>query len=169
VRKVGIPGQREVAMGAIGSGGVQVINESVMRSAGMSRQEFETIAAEEQINLREREKAYGGEQANLDLAGKTVILVDDGVATGSTVRVAIKALLQYGPKKLIVAVPVAPLEVCKELAEEVDELICPLRPLHFNAVSQWYEDFGQTSDEEVREILRRCRSLNNTSSLSDSP
>ncbi len=161
VRKVGIPGQREVAMGAIGSGGVQVINESVMRSAGISRQEFETVAAEEQINLQEREKAYGGERVNLDLADKTVILVDDGVATGSTVRVAIKALHQHGPKKLIVAVPVAPPEVCKELAGEIDDLICPLRPLHFNAVSQWYEDFDQTSDEEVRAILHRCRSLNN--------
>ncbi|MBE0574842.1 MAG: phosphoribosyltransferase [Desulfuromonadales bacterium] len=155
VRKVGLPGQKEVAMGAIGSGGVQVINERVMRAAGVSREEFEAAAAEEQKSLREREKAYSGEQADLDLAGKTVILVDDGVATGSTVRVAIKALLQHDLKKLIVAIPVAPPEVCKELAAEVDNLICPLQPIRFAAVSQWYEDFGQTSDDEVRDILRR--------------
>lgn len=156
VRKVGIPGQSEVAMGAIASGGIQVLNENVMRSVGVSRQQFDAAAAREQETLQQREKAYGRDPAQLDLADKTVILVDDGVATGSTVRVAIKALRQKGPKQLIVAVPVAPPETCQELAEEVDALVCPMQPPNFAAVSQWYEEFGQTSDDEVREILRRA-------------
>lgn len=156
VRKVGIPGQSEVAMGAIASGGVQVLNEKVMRSVGVSRQQFDAAATREQETLQQREKAYGRDSAELNLADKTVILVDDGIATGSTVRVAIKALRQQRPKQLIVAVPVAPPETCQALAEEVDDLVCPLQPPNFAAVSQWYEEFGQTSDDEVREILRRA-------------
>jgi putative phosphoribosyl transferase len=154
VRKIGVPGQPELAMGAIGSGGVRVVNESVRRAAGVSEEEFERVAEEEGRKLQEREAAYAGERPELDLAGKTVILVDDGIATGATMRVAIKALRRLGPKKLIVAVPVAPPETCDVLAGEVDELVCPLRPPDFSAVGRWYVDFGQTSDEEVREILR---------------
>jgi putative phosphoribosyl transferase len=154
VRKVGVPGRRELAMGAIGSGGVRVVNEDVVRSLGISKEEFEAVAQEELKELREREEAYHGEVPELDLAGKTVILVDDGIATGATIRVAIKALRRHQPKKLIVAVPVAPPETCDVLAVEVDELICPLRPANFLAISRWYEDFGQTSDDEVRRILR---------------
>jgi putative phosphoribosyl transferase len=154
VRKVGVPGRRELAMGAIGSGGVRVVNEDVVRSLGISEEEFEAVAQEELKELREREEAYHGEVPELDLAGKTVILVDDGIATGATIRVAIKALRRHQPKKLIVAVPVAPPETCDVLAVEVDELICPLRPANFLAISRWYEDFGQTSDDEVRRILR---------------
>lgn len=156
VRKLGVPGHRELAMGAIGSGGVRVLNESIVRSAGISEADIEKVEREERKKLEEREKAYRGDRPDLALAGKMVILVDDGIATGATIRVAVKALRQHDPRKLVVAVPVAPPETCGELAGEVDELICPLRPLDFAAVGQWYEDFGQTSDEEVRDVLRRA-------------
>ena len=155
VRKLGVPGHRELAMGAIGSGDVRFINRSIVDSLGVSEQEIEQVERAERQKLTERERAYRGELPELDLAGKTVILVDDGIATGATVRAAIKALRQHQVDKLILAVPVAAPDTCKELAAEVEEMICLLQPDGFAAIGPYYEDFGQTSDDEVREILRR--------------
>lgn len=154
VRKVGVPGHRELAMGAIASGGVRVVNAGVTRSAGISSEQFDKAAAEEEIILRDREQAYRGDQPGPDPAGKTVILVDDGIATGATMRVAVKALRQLAPKQLIIAVPVAPPETCRALAEEADVVVCLLQPQNFMAVGMWYENFDQTGDDEVRKILQ---------------
>ena len=155
VRKVGVPGHSELAMGAIASGGLQVVNESVMRSLGISAEEFAKAADAEALLLRAREQAFRGGRDAPDPTGKIVILVDDGMATGATMRVAVKALRQMAPGKLIIAVPVAAPDTCRELAGEVDELVCPLQPPNFGAVGMWYEDFRQTGDDEVQEILEK--------------
>jgi putative phosphoribosyl transferase len=154
VRKLGVPGHRELAMGAIASGGVRVMNEDVVRSLGISEEQIEKVAKEEERELARREQQYRGDRPPLELSGKTVILVDDGVATGATMRVAIKALRKGGARKLVVAVPVAPPDTCEILCREVDELVCPFRPSPFHAIGLWYEDFPQISDETVTRILK---------------
>ena len=154
VRKLGVPGHRELAMGAIASGGVRVMNMDVVRSLGISEEQIDEVTEAEQRELARRELQYRGERPPLELSGKTVILVDDGVATGATIRVAIKALREGGAQKLVVAVPVAPPDTCAVLSREADELICPFRPSPFHAIGLWYEDFSQVSDEEVGRIMK---------------
>jgi putative phosphoribosyl transferase len=153
VRKLGVPGHRELAMGAIASGGVRVLNVELIHSLGISRQAVEAVIAEEQAELARRERAYRGGRPPLDVRGRTTILVDDGLATGSTMRAAAQALRQQQASRIVVAVPIAPPETCAEFEREVDEIVCALTPEPFYAVGFWYQDFSQTTDEEVHDLL----------------
>lgn len=153
VRKLGLPGHEELAMGAIASGGVRVLNEEVVRVVQVPEDVLETVAATEQHELERRERLYRGDRPPLDVHGKMVVLVDDGLATGASMRAAVAALRQMRPARIIVAVPVGSMETCHELEHEADEVICDSTPEPFRAVGLWYEDFSQTSDEEVRELL----------------
>jgi putative phosphoribosyl transferase len=153
VRKLGLPGHEEFAIGAIASGGVTVLNEETLRDYGVSRAQVEAVVDAEQRELERRERQYRGNRAFPDLTGRTVILIDDGLATGSTMRAAVAALRQERPARVIVAVPTAPPETCDELRTIVDEMVCLVTPEPFYAVGLWYEDFSQTTDEEVRELL----------------
>jgi putative phosphoribosyl transferase len=153
VRKLGMPGHEEFAIGAIASGGVTVLNEDTLREYGVSREQVADVVEAEQRELERREHRYRGDRAFPDLAGRTVILIDDGLATGSTMRAAVAALRQERPARVIVAVPTAPAETCEELRTIVDEMVCLITPDPFYAVGLWYEDFSQTTDEEVRELL----------------
>ncbi len=156
VRKLGLPGHEELAMGAIASGGVRVLNEDVVHALGISEDVVATVVAEELQELKRRERAYRGNRPAPDVRGKTVILIDDGLATGSTMRAAVAALRQQGPARIVVAVPVGAPETCAELQEEADEAICAQTPDPFYAVGLWYRDFSQTTDEEVRDLLERA-------------
>jgi putative phosphoribosyl transferase len=156
VRKLGVPGHEELAMGAIASGGIRVINQDVVRALGITRPEIEAVAAAEQRELERRERRYRGDRPLPEVAGRVIILVDDGLATGSSMRAAAAALRQEVPTRIVVAVPVAPRETCDELRTEVDDIICALTPEPFYAVGLWYEDFRQTTDEEVHELLERA-------------
>ena len=153
VRKLGAPEQPELAVGAIASGGVRVLNPEVIRVLGISEREIEDLTTREFEEVHQREKLYRGERPPIEVAGRTVILVDDGLATGSTMRAAAIALRRAEPAKIVVAVPVAAHATCEVLAGEVDEVICAATPEPFYAVGQWYEHFGQTTDDEVRELL----------------
>lgn len=153
VRKLGVPGHEELAMGAVASGGIRVLFPDVIRAAGVSPQDIDAVTAAELRELERREQQYRGSRPYPDVGGRTVILVDDGLATGASVRAAIAALRQEHPARLIVAVPVAPPETCAELRTEVDDVVCAVTPEPFYAVGLWYDDFGQTTDEEVRELL----------------
>jgi len=153
VRKLGVPGHEELAMGAIASGGVRVLSEDVVSALGISPGEIAAVAEAEREELERRERAYRGRREPVAVAGRTVILVDDGLATGSTMRAAASALRRQGPRRLVVAVPVAPAETCRRLRAEVDDLVCTLTPEPFYSVGEWYEDFAQTSDEDVRRLL----------------
>lgn len=153
VRKLGAPGQEELAMGAIASGGLRVLNRDVVQALAISPQQVDAVAEREAGELQRREELYRGDREPMDLRGRTVILVDDGLATGSTMRAAVAALRQRQPKKVVVAVPVAARSSYEELQEEADQAICLDIPQKFFAVGQWYEDFSQTTDEEVRELL----------------
>jgi putative phosphoribosyl transferase len=153
VRKLGAPGQEELAMGAIASGGVRVLNDEVVQALRIPPHVIELVTARELRELSRRERLYRDGRPAPDAAGKAVILVDDGLATGSTMRAAIAALRQTKPKRIVVAVPVAAARTCEELAEEVDELVCYHTPDPFYSVGFWYEDFSQTGDEEIREML----------------
>lgn len=153
VRKLGVPGHKELAMGAIASGGVRVLNYDVVSWLGISSKTIDEVAARELRELQRRDRAYRGDRPPLDVRDRTVILVDDGIATGSTMRAAITVLKSQQPQQLIVAVPVAPLETCNEIQAEVDKLVCLMTPEPFYAIGLWYEDFAQTTDEEVRELL----------------
>ena len=153
VRKLGVPGQEELAMGAIASGGVRVLNRTIIDGLSISPEQVDAVAAREQRELERREHDYRGASGPLDVRGRTAILVDDGVATGSTMRAAVTSLRQKGPREIVVAVPVASRYICDELQEEADETLCLYTPLDFFAVGQWYREFSQTSDEEVRTLL----------------
>ena len=153
VRKLGVPGFEELAAGAIASGGVRVLNEDVMRSIPYAHEAIEAVTAKETTELERREQIYREGRPPPGLGGRIVILVDDGLATGATMRAAVKALKQRGAAKIVVAVPVGPPDTCRELAEEADETICLSAPAFFQAVGQHYEDFSQTSDEDVRDLL----------------
>jgi putative phosphoribosyl transferase len=159
VRKLGVPGHKELAMGAIASGGIRVLNEKVVRTLGIPDEVVDTVAAEEERELERREREYRDGRPPIDVRGRTVILVDDGLATGSSMRVAALALKQKNPAQIVVAVPVASPDTCAEFESEVDQVICAVTPEPFWAVGQWYLDFSQTSDEEVRDLLRRAASL----------
>ena len=153
VRKLGLPGQEELAMGAIASGGARVLNEELVETLGIPEALIDAVAAREEEELRRRERLYRGERTPPEVEGKTVILVDDGLATGSSMRAAVAALRRRRPARIVVAVPTAPVSTCEELRPEVDELVCARTPQPFYAVGIWYENFNQTTDEEVRRLL----------------
>jgi putative phosphoribosyl transferase len=155
VRKLGVPGQKELAMGAISSGGIRIMNEDVMRSLHIPDKEIEAVVYAENLELERRERAYRGERPELGLRDRIVILVDDGLATGSTMRAAVAAVRVRRPARIVVAVPVAPPEVCTEFKAGTEEVVCLETPPAFHAVGLWYEDFSQITDEEVQTLLER--------------
>jgi predicted phosphoribosyltransferase len=156
VRKLGVPGHEELAMGAIASGGVRTLNEDVIRPLRIPGEVINAVTAEEQKELERRQRAYRGDRPAPDVRGRTVILVDDGLATGSTMRAAVAALRQQQPARIVVAVPTAAPATCDEFRGEVDEIVCAITPEPFYAVGLWYDDFSQTTDEEVRDLLGRA-------------
>ena len=156
VRKLGVPGFEELAAGAIASGGVRVLNEDVVRALPNADQLIESVTEKETVELERREQTYRDGRPAPELRGRVVILVDDGLATGATMRAAVAALRQRGVAKIVVAAPVGAPDTCRELEQEADETICAITPEFFQAVGQYYEDFSQTSDEEVRELLSRA-------------
>jgi predicted phosphoribosyltransferase len=153
VRKLGVPGHEELAFGAIATGGVRVLNEAVVRSFRMSQNQIEAVATREQAELERRERTYRGDRPAPDPAGHTVILVDDGLATGATMLAAARALRQENPNKIVIGVPVASPQACDDFRPEVDEIVCAVTPEPFYAVGVWYQDFNQTTDEEVHQLL----------------
>jgi predicted phosphoribosyltransferase len=157
VRKLGVPGHRELAFGAIASGGVRVLNDEVVISRGLDASTVNAVAAAEHEELTRRERAYRGDTPPLDVAGKTVVLVDDGLATGASMRAAVGALRAGRPARIVVAVPTAAPEACDDFRDEVDEVICADTPAHFSAVGERYDDFRDTSDEEVRTLLAHAK------------
>ena len=155
VRKLGTPGHRELAMGAIASGGIRVLNEDVVRWYSIPEAVIDHVVREEQAELERRERAYREDRPAPDLQGRIVILIDDGLATGSTMRAAAQAVRERQPSRVVVAVPVGARETCAEIASFADEVICARMPEPFSAVGQWYLDFAQTEDEEVRDLLQK--------------
>src|SRR5438270_11179443 len=156
VRKLGVPGFEELAAGAIASGGVRVLNQDVMRALSNADETIESITARETAELERREQSYRDGRPAPELRNRVVILVDDGLATGATMRAAVKALRQRGVAKIVVAVPVGPPDTCREFEDEADEVVCASAPEYFQAVGQYYEDFSQTSDQQVRDLLSRA-------------
>jgi len=154
VRKLGVPGQEELAMGAVASGGVRVINEPVVRALRIPPELIDAVAVREQEEIARQERLYRGDWPPPDIRGRTVLLVDDGLATGATMLAAVKALRQQQPSRIIVAVPIASRETCEQLQSEVDDIVCAMTPEPFHAVGLWYQDFSQTTDDEVRDLLR---------------
>jgi predicted phosphoribosyltransferase len=159
VRKLGVPGQEELAMGAIASGGICVLNEDLVRALGIPNEVIKAVAADEERELERREHLYREGRPAVAVQGRTVILVDDGLATGSSMRVAVAALKRKKPAQIVVAVPVGAPETCAEIESEVDQIVCVATPEPFRSVGEWYRDFSQTSDEEVRDLLRRAGTL----------
>jgi putative phosphoribosyl transferase len=155
VRKLGLPGHEEIAAGALASGGLRVLNLPLLEMYTVTDREMATILLRERAELERQERAYRPDRPSLDVRGKTIILVDDGLATGSTMRAAVLALKQGRPARIVVAVPVAPPDTCESLRGVADAVFCPVTPNPFVAVSRWYVDFDQTSDAEVLEHLRR--------------
>lgn len=156
VRKLGVPGHEELAMGAIAPGGVRVLNEDIVNYLKIPDEVIDAIAAVEQRELERRQRAYRDDRPPPDVKDRIVILIDDGLATGSTMRAAAASLRLQKPGRIVVAVPVSSPETCDELRSEVDEIVCTFTPEHFQGVGLWYEEFSQTSDEEVRELLKRA-------------
>jgi putative phosphoribosyl transferase len=156
VRKLGVPGQRELAMGAIATGNVVVLNHELIWELQIPRSAIEAVIAAEQRELARREQEYRGARQRIAVSGKTAILVDDGLATGSTMQAAVEGLRKLQPARIVVAVPVAARPTCEEIGSQVDDSVCLLTPEPFIAVGFWYEDFEQTSDDEVRELLARA-------------
>jgi putative phosphoribosyl transferase len=159
VRKLGVPGQKELAMGAIASGGVRIINKDIVRFRLVSNQEIDRVTANEQQELERRERLYRGDRPFPILKERTVIVVDDGLATGATMRAAVIALRNQEPARIVIAVPVSPPETCQELKAEVDEIICAFTPSDFDSVGSWYENFPQTSDTEVHNLLEIAENI----------
>jgi len=157
VRKLGVPGQEELAMGAIATGGVRIVNRDVVDALHIPPDVLDRAAAEERRELERREQSYRGDRPEPSVAGRTVILVDDGLATGSTMRAAVAALRQQAPARVVVAVPVAAPSTCAELREEVEEVVCFATPEPFMSVGRFYDDFSQTTDDEVRDALAAAR------------
>lgn len=156
VRKLGVPGHEELAMGAIASGGIRVVNPTVVHDLRIDQDTIDAVAAREEQELARREAAYRGGRPEPDVAGRSAILVDDGLATGATMRAAIAALRQRGPRRTVVAVPVAAAATCDELRREVDEVVCVRAPQMFYAVGTWYADFSPTTDGEIHALLARA-------------
>jgi len=157
VRKLGLPGREEFALGAIASGGVRVLNEDAFQYIDIPEEELNAVTSREQRELERRERAFRGDRPPPPIQGRTVILVDDGLATGSTMRAAVAALRRQSPAHLVVAVPVGSAATCADFQYEADEAICARTPEPFYAVGQWYDNFTQTTDEEVRDLLARAR------------
>jgi predicted phosphoribosyltransferase len=153
VRKLGVPGHEELALGAVASGGLIVLDQRLVRALGISDEELRRIVEDEVRELERREAAYRERRGPPEVKGKTVILVDDGLATGSTMRAAALAVQRLNPARIVVAVPVAAEETCDAFRDVVDEVVCDVTPKPFRAVGLWYDDFSQTTDEEVRELL----------------
>lgn len=162
VRKLGLVGHEELAMGAIASGGIRVLNEQVTEALRVSDEVIDAVEERERRELERREREYRGDRPFPDVTGRTVILVDDGLATGATMRAAARAIEARDPARLVVAAPVAAPETCEALREQVDEVVCVLTPEGFHAVGLWYDDFRPTSDEEVRACLDRGERLNSS-------
>jgi putative phosphoribosyl transferase len=156
LRKLGVPGHEELAFGAIASGGTRILDRSTIEALGLTGLDIERVTRSERLELERREQAYRGARPPLDVSGLTVILVDDGIATGSSVRAAIRALREMKPFALVIATPVAPRSTCNRLSSEVDELVCLETPEPFYGVGQFYYDFSEVSDEEVNELLDRA-------------
>lgn len=159
VRKLGAPNNKELAMGAIGMGGVMVLNDDVIESLGVSPETIADVVALEEKELLRRDRAYRGDRPFPNLQGRQIILIDDGIATGATLRAAIATLRTSQPASIIVAVPVAPLSTCNELKAEVDEVVCLMAPESFYSIGVWYDEFQQTTDEEVRQLLEEQSSV----------
>lgn len=159
VRKLGVPGQEELAMGAIASGGVRVLNHDIIEALQIPESIIASVAAKEQNELERREKFYRLDAPPIDVTNKTVILIDDGLATGATMRAAAEVLKQQQVTRIVIGVPVAAESTCRELSQLVDEMICVLTPEPFYGVGYWYDDFSQTSDNEVIELLRKARGV----------
>jgi predicted phosphoribosyltransferase len=157
VRKLGVPGHEELAMGAIASGGFRVLNDAVVQALAIPDQEIDRVAAAELVELRRRERLYRGDGPPVAVGGRTVVLVDDGLATGSSMRAAAAALRRLGPARLVVAAPVGASETCDLLRSEADEVVCATTPEPFRAVGLWYADFAPTGDQEVRDLLSAAR------------
>ncbi len=153
VRKLGVPGHRELAMGALASGGVRVLNDWIVGQVGLSTEQIEQVTGEEAAELARRESAYRGDRAPVEVTGRVVVLVDDGLATGATMRAAVAAVRALGPSAVVVAVPVGAPEACQALAGEVDRMVCVEQPEWFLAVGRHYRDFSQTTDDDVRRLL----------------
>lgn len=155
VRKLGVPGHKELAMGAIALGGIRVINHDVVEHLGIHREALDQVSHQEQQELNRRDRLYRGHRPPPDIQGRTIILVDDGLATGSTMQAALATLQTQQPEYVIVAVPVAPRSVCQQLNHRVNEVVCLLTPEPFSAIGNWYENFDQTTDAEVRALLEQ--------------
>jgi predicted phosphoribosyltransferase len=157
VRKLGVPGRKEFAMGAIAMGGVQVMNRDVVNWMGVGPEDIEKVAESEREEMQRRNRAYRGDRSMPELRDKIVLLVDDGLATGATMRAAVTALRAFDPAKIVVAAPTGSPDVCAKFEQEADEVVCLSTPEPFEAVGAWYRDFSQTSDNEVRELLEKAR------------
>jgi predicted phosphoribosyltransferase len=155
VRKLGVPGQEELAMGAIASGGVCALNREVIDYLNISPEDIEVVRSRETRELERRERLYRGDRPPLDVRGRVVILVDDGLATGTTMRAAVSAIRELGARRVVAAIPVGAVQSCRQLKSEVDDLVCLLMPEDFAALSVWYSDFRQTTDQEVQELLKK--------------
>lgn len=156
VRKLGVPGQRELAMGAIASGNIRVMNEGIVNQLAIPQKAIDEVVEEERIELERRERLYRGSEGRCDIKGKVIILVDDGIATGATMRAAIAAIKQQQPKQLVVAVPTAALDSCQRISGEVDRMVCLSTPEPYIAVGCWYRRFSQTRDDEVTQLLQKA-------------
>lgn len=159
VRKLGVPGQEELAFGAIASGGVRVLDDDIVRMASITTEEIERVTEREKKELERRERVYRGERVALDVKGMTVLLVDDGIATGSSMRAGIAALRRREPARIVVATPVAPASTCRRLRKEADEIVCVHMPETFHAIGEFYVNFLPTGDEEVRTLLEEAKSV----------
>lgn len=159
VRKLGAPYQPELAMGAVAEGGMLLRNDAVVNYLSVSKEFIEETAREQMVEVERRQKLYRGDRAMAKIAGRTVIVVDDGLATGATMKVAVRALKRKEPSKLVIAVPLGAASTCSELKNEADELICLMTPEPFFAVGSWYENFEQTTDQQVRELLQKAHDL----------
>ncbi len=156
VRKLGVPGREELAMGAVALGGVCVLNDDVVRILGIPKEVIHKIVTREQREVKRRERLYRGGHSAYEIRERTVILVDDGIATGATMRAAVAAVRQQQPARIVIAVPAAASSTCDDFSAEVDELVCIIKPEAFLAVGLWYENFSQTTDEEVRDLLQQA-------------
>jgi putative phosphoribosyl transferase len=165
VRKLGVPSQEELAMGAIASGGVRVLNQEIIEGLRLTEATIDRVAQKEQQELERRERLYRDNRPVPALQGRTVIVVDDGLATGATMRAAIEAVRQQQPARLVVGVPVSSFETCQEIGSEVDEIVCVETPRPFYSVGLWYKDFPQTTDEEVRDLLFKAENSQQPSAM----
>jgi predicted phosphoribosyltransferase len=161
VRKLGFPGHPELAMGAIATGGVRILDRQLIQMYGVPADAIELVTTQERQELARRERLYRDDRPPPDVRGRTAILIDDGLATGSTMRAAVEALREEGARRIVVAVPVAPIDTCEAMKDEVDEIVCAVTPEPFRAVGIWYADFGETTDEEVRELLALASATEN--------